>query len=402
MSLSFHWSRGLRTLGVMVSACALAAGIVVAPVVPVAPAQAEDHKITAADEAYFSRYSLASLHAQGYTGEGVIIAVIDGHVDTSIPELQGADIQDKTPCTVNPDQDSNDHATYIAQFLVAPDFGVAPGATIYSYAQAGVTREAGSDCSLGNNPHGLADQSTLIEQALNDGANIISISTTFARSDTESLRWAVARAVVQGVPIVVSMGNDGERNPDDALGTWGGVIGVGALETDGRYADYSNWGDGVSLVAVGKGVARQASTKRIFTVAGTSFSAPLIAGVLALAWAGFGSDITADQILQALAATASGSGGQWNERTGYGEVDPVAFLASDPTQYRDANPFEDKGGNPVVTFDDFEDYAAGVADPRFMFNDDEYVYRGVDEWVLNSDAYGYPAHLGTSPRYHAD
>lgn len=402
MSLSFHWSRGLRTLGVMVSACALAAGIVVAPVVPVAPAQAEDHKITAADEAYFSRYSLASLHAQGYTGEGVIIAVIDGHVDTSIPELQGADIQDKTPCTVNPDQDSNDHATYIAQFLVAPDFGVAPGATIYSYAQAGVTREAGSDCSLGNNPHGLADQSTLIEQALNDGANIISISTTFARSDTESLRWAVARAVVQGVPIVVSMGNDGERNPDDALGTWGGVIGAGALETDGRYADYSNWGDGVSLVAVGKGVARQASTKRIFTVAGTSFSAPLIAGVLALAWAGFGSDITADQILQALAATASGSGGQWNERTGYGEVDPVAFLASDPTQYRDANPFEDKGGNPVVTFDDFEDYAAGVADPRFMFNDDEYVYRGVDEWVLNSDAYGYPAHLGTSPRYHAD
>lgn len=402
MSLSFHWSRGLRTLGVMVSACALAAGIVVAPVVPVAPAQAEDHKITAADEAYFSRYSLASLHAQGYTGEGVIIAVIDGHVDTSIPELQGADIQDKTPCTVNTDQDSNDHATYIAQFLVAPDFGVAPGATIYSYAQAGVTREAGSDCSLGNNPHGLADQSTLIEQALNDGANIISISTTFARSDTESLRWAVARAVVQGVPIVVSMGNDGERNPDDALGTWGGVIGAGALETDGRYADYSNWGDGVSLVAVGKGVARQASTKRIFTVAGTSFSAPLIAGVLALAWAGFGSDITADQILQALAATASGSGGQWNERTGYGEVDPVAFLASDPTQYRDANPFEDKGGNPVVTFDDFEDYAAGVADPRFMFNDDEYVYRGVDEWVLNSDAYGYPAHLGTSPRYHAD
>ena len=402
MSLSFHWSRGLRTLGVMVSACALSAGIVVAPVVPVAPAQAEDHKITAADEAYFSRYSLASLHAQGYTGEGVIIAVIDGHVDTSIPELQGADIQDKTPCTVQTDQDSNDHATYIAQFLVAPDFGVAPGATIYSYAQAGVTREAGSDCSLGNNPHGLADQSTLIEQALNDGANIISISTTFARSDTESLRWAVARAVVQGVPIVVSMGNDGERNPDDALGTWGGVIGAGALETDGRYADYSNWGDGVSLVAVGKGVARQASTKRIFTVAGTSFSAPLIAGVLALAWAGFGSDITADQILQALAATASGSGGQWNERTGYGEVDPVAFLASDPTQYRDANPFEDKGGNPVVTFDDFEDYAAGVADPRFMFNDDEYVYRGVDEWVLNSDAYGYPAHLGTSPRYHAD
>lgn len=402
MSLSFHWSRGLRTLGVMASACALAAGIVVAPVVPVAPAHAVDHQITAADEAYYSRYSLASLHAQGYTGEGVIIAVIDGYIDTSIPELAGADIQDKTPCTVQTDQETNDHATYIAQFLVAPDFGVAPGATIYSYAQAGLKRDAGSDCSLGSNPHALADQAGLIEQALNDGANIISISTSFARGDAESLRWAVARAVVRGVPVVVSMGNEGQRNPDDVLATWGGVIGAGALETDGRYADYSNWGDGVSLVAVGEGVARRASTNSIYTVAGTSFSAPLIAGVLALAWAGFGSDITSDQILQALAATASGSGGQWNERTGYGEVDPVALLASDPTQYRDANPFEDKDGDLVVTFDNFEDYAAGVADPRFMFNDDEYVYRGVDEWVLNSDAYGYPAHLGTSPRYHAD
>lgn len=402
MSLSFHWSRGLRTLGVMASACALAAGIVVAPVVPVAPAHAVDHQITAADEAYYSRYSLASLHAQGYTGEGVIIAVIDGYIDTSIPELAGADIQDKTPCTVQTDQETNDHATYIAQFLVAPDFGVAPGATVYSYAQAGLKRDAGSDCSLGSNPHALADQAGLIEQALNDGANIISISTSFARSDAESLRWAVARAVVRGVPVVVSMGNEGQRNPDDVLATWGGVIGAGALETDGRYADYSNWGDGVSLVAVGEGVARRASTNSIYTVAGTSFSAPLIAGVLALAWAGFGSDITSDQILQALAATASGSGGQWNERTGYGEVDPVALLASDPTQYRDANPFEDKGGDLVVTFDNFEDYAAGVVDPRAIFNDDEYVYRGIDERVVNSDAYGYPAHLGTSPRYHAD
>ncbi len=402
MSLSFRWSRGLRTLGVMASACALAAGIVVAPVVPVAPAHAVDHQITAADEAYYSRYSLASLHAQGYTGEGVIIAVIDGYIDTSIPELAGADIQDKTPCTVQTDQETNDHATYIAQFLVAPDFGVAPGATIYSYAQAGLKRDAGSDCSLGSNSHALADQAGLIEQALNDGANIISISTSFARSDAESLRWAVARAVVRGVPVVVSMGNEGQRNPDDVLGTWGGVIGAGALETDGRYADYSNLGDGVSLVAVGEGVARRASTNSIYTVAGTSFSAPLIAGVLALAWAGFGSDITSDQILQALAATASGSGGQWNERTGYGEVDPVALLASDPTQYRDANPFEDKGGDLVVTFDNFEDYAAGVVDPRAIFNDDEYVYRGFDERVVNSDAYGYPAHLGTSPRYHAD
>ena len=93
MSLSFHWSRGLRTLGVMVSACALALTAVLSPVAPTAPAEAVDRKVTAADEAYYSRYNLDALRAQGYTGEGVIIAVIDGRIDTSIPELQGASIE---------------------------------------------------------------------------------------------------------------------------------------------------------------------------------------------------------------------------------------------------------------------------------------------------------------------
>ena len=389
----------LRALCVTVSACLLAVGTLVAP----APAaHADSHKVQASDEAYYSRYSLADLHARGYRGDGVIIAVIDSHIDASIPELQGADIVDKTPCEVTNEAESDDHATEVAQILVAPDFGVAPGATIYNYAYADDWGDVDSDCALGSNSAALARKPSLIEQALNDGVNIIVITSSYNEADEESLRWAVSRAVAAGVPVVVSMGNHGEYNASDTMGPFAGVIGSAALATDGTFADYSNWGDGVSLVAVGEGVARRASTNSIYTVAGTSFSAPLIAGVLALAWAGFGSDITADQILQALAATASGSGGQWNERTGYGEVDPVAFLASDPTQYRDANPFEDKGGNPVVTFNDFEDYAAGVADPRFIYNDDEYVYRGVDEGVLNSDAYGYPAHLGTSPRYRAD
>ena len=105
--------------------------------------------------------------------------------------------------------------------------------------------------------------------------------------------------------------------------------------------------------------------------------------------------------MQALAATARGSGGQWNERTGYGEVDPAALLGSDPTQYPDVHPFEEKGGNPVVTPDLIDDYYDGLANPSSVYNDDTYVYRGLDEEVVTSGASGYPAHLGTSPRYHA-
>ena len=387
----------LRALCVTVSACLLAVGTLVAP----APAaHADSHKVQASDEAYYSRYSLADLHARGYRGDGVIVAVIDSHIDASIPELRGADIQDKTPCKVTNDAESDDHATEVAQILVAPDFGVAPGATIYNYAYADDWGDVDSDCALGSNSAALARKPSLIEQALNDGANIIVITSSYNEADEESLRWAVSRAVAAGVPVVVSMGNDGEYNASDTMGPFAGVIGSAALATDGKYADYSNWGDGVSIAAVGQFYAREASTNQLKTVEGTSFSTPLIAGVLALAWDGFDGDVPSGQILQALAATARGSGGRWNDRTGFGEIDPVAFLASDPTQYPDENPFEDKGDDPVLTSDDIDDYVDGLVDPEDIYNDNEYVYRGIDERVVDSGAYGFPAHLGTSPRSH--
>ena len=389
--------RGLRALCVTVSACLLAVGTLVAP----APAaHADSHKVQASDEAYYSRYSLADLHARGYRGDGVIIAVIDSHIDASIPELQGADIVDKTPCEVTNEAESDDHATEVAQILVAPDFGVAPGATIYNYAYADDWGDVDSDCALGSNSAALARKPSLIEQALNDGVNIIVITSSYNEADEESLRWAVSRAVAAGVPVVVSMGNDGEYNASDTMGPFAGVIGSAALATDGTYADYSNWGDGVSIAAVGQFYAREASTNQLKTVEGTSFATPLIAGVLALAWDGFDGDVPSGQILQALAATARGSGGQWNDRTGFGEIDPVAFLASDPTQYPDENPFEDKGNDPVLTSDDIDDYVDGLVDPEDIYNDNEYVYRGIDERVVDAGAYGFPAHLGTSPRYH--
>ena len=283
--------RGLRALCVTVSACLLAVGTLVAP----APAaHADSRKVQASDEAYYSRYSLADLHARGYRGDGVIIAVIDSHIDASIPELRGADIQDKTPCKVTNDAESDDHATEVAQILVAPDFGVAPGATIYNYAHADDWGDVDSDCALGSNSAALARKPSLIEQALNDGVNIIVITSSYNKADEESLRWAVSRAVAAGVPVVVSMGNHGEYNASNTMGRFAGVIGSAALTTDGTHADYSNWGDGVSIAAVGEFYARKASTNQLKTVEGTSFATPLIAGVLALAWDGFDSDVPSE------------------------------------------------------------------------------------------------------------
>ena len=118
-----------RVLLAVVCASACALGVVA---VPVAPAHAAD-TITAADQPYFSYYHLDQARAKGYTGAGVTIAMIDGPVDTSRPELAGATVLDKSPCQINTADDSRRHGTEIASILVARDYGVAPQATLSSY-----------------------------------------------------------------------------------------------------------------------------------------------------------------------------------------------------------------------------------------------------------------------------
>ena len=402
MMRSIGRSRGLRALSVLASACALALTAVLSPVAPAAPAEAVDRKVRVSDEAYYSRYNLDALRAQGYTGEGVTIAVIDGRIDTSIPELQGADIVDKSTCDVPVDAESDEHATYIAQLLVAPDFGVAPKATIYNYPMVLDPQKSSDDCSLGTaRPAGRAATEYLIEQAINDGADIIAISSSYKKPQSEGMRWAISRAAVSGVPIVVSVGNEQARDPDDSLGMWGGVIGVSALDKDGNFADYSNYGEGVTLSAVGVVVGRSTLDNQLTEVSGTSFAAPMVAGFLALAWQRFaGGGANVDQVLQATLATAWGTNGQWNEYTGYGEINPAALLAADPSQYPEENPLLEKGSRFAFHEDDLYDYYYGLANPREVLNDDWYVYRGVDEESALSEGHGYEVHLGTSPLYH--
>ena len=403
MMRSIGRSRGSRVLSVLASACALALTAVLSPVAPAAPAEAVDSEITAADQGYYSRYNLDALRAQGYTGEGVTIAVIDGRIDTSIPELQGADIVDKSTCDVPVDADTDEHATFIAQLLVAPDFGVAPKATIYNYPMVLDPQKSSDDCSLGmTRPAGRAATEYLIEQAINDGADIISISSDYPDSRNSSMRWAISRAAVSGVPIVAPVGNESAYNPDDELGMWGGVIGAAALEEDGTVADYSNYGDGVTLATVGEIRGRSSIDGKRYKTSGTSYASPMIAGFLALAWQRFGAGASVDQILQAALATASGTNGQWNERTGYGEINPAALLAADPSQYPEENPLQEKGSRFAFHEDDVYNYYYGLANPREVLNDDWYVYRGVDEESALSEGHGYEVHLGTSPRYHVD
>ena len=376
------------------AACATALALA-APIIEASPARAAD-TITAADQPYFTYYHLDQARAKGYTGKGVTVAIIDGPVDTSVAELSGASISDKSPCPVNPSDDSRRHGTEVASLLVAREYGVAPDVTLNSYQTMSSGSTADSSCK---DSALIYKHASLINHAINDGAQIVSISISSNDRNT-SLKWAMARAMSSGTIIVAAIGNSASDNDSGSLATWSGVVGVSAVDINGARADYSSWGQGVTTAAVGGPIkAYDYGTSQIIETKGTSISTPIVAGFLALArqkWP----DATANQLLQLLVHTTVNTDGGWNQYTGYGLASPATMINTDPSQYPDENPLADKGGATSPTPEEVRQYADGIVDPSEIVYDNSYTYRGLDENTLTSTNNPYPTHIGTSPRYH--
>ena len=370
----------------------LTGGVVAAP-----PAHAEDREITAADQPYYSYYHLDSARAKGYTGAGVTIAIIDGSVDTSVPELAGAKITDKTPCTVHSSTEHAAHGTTIAALLVSHDYGVVPDATLLAYQSHDPTSTVDSDCEPASKMP-LSGLPSLINHAINDGAVIINYSAESPRL-SDDLKWALARAMSQGVIITTAVGNSHSDENDTSLSQWSGVVGVSAIDTDGKFASYSSWGQGVTTTAIGGPVLARDADGNISSTQGTSFSAPIVAGALAQARAKW-PNATSNQLLQLLINTAVGHEQGWNQYGGYGAANLGGMLNTDPSQYPDENPLADKGGGSSPTPAEVRQYADGLVDPTQIAYDNSYVYRGLDESQVTNKDNPYPTHLGTAPRFH--
>ena len=385
--------RAARALTTAASALALAAGaLTLAP----APAHAADPITT---QEYFSYYHLDAARQKGYTGKGVTIALIDGPVDTSAPELAGANIVDKSRCTIEDSPKGIHHATDMATLLVSPYTGVAPDATLYSYQFSNADSVSAGTCMSGGL---LTDtMAILINQAIDDGAQIISISQGTPEGSSE-LQWALVRAMSEGVIVVASAGNTASDNSIEQLIRWSGVVGVSAINSDGTFASYSSWGNGVVTAAFGGPVNTiDPNTGAPTTASGTSNSTALVSGMLALArqkWP----NATTNQILQSLVRSGLNPNHEWNQYTGYGAIDGGGLVIDDPSQYPDENPLLNKPGGSEPTADEVADYTDGIISPIETTGlPDSYVYRGADDQVVmyQSDL-KTPLHLGTSPRYH--
>jgi len=280
-----------RTTPALVGAITLTAALILGPT----PWALADQTITT--QPYYAASGIKALHAQGLDGSGIKIAVIDGPVDTSVPELLGVNVITKSFCDLKYAPSGIAHATNIAAILASPDYGWAPKATILNYTHP-VDQDVPAGMTMSDYVNGCpmdsVDPGFLINQALNDGANVISMSFGMGTGMAESsvIGNALTRAMNLQVPVIASAGN--ESTTIDWSGLAGGstILSVGAVDGTGKKAAYSNYGTGMSLMAYGGPplTYRNPDSKGHLTVitkgdtGGTSMAAPMVAGALALAY----------------------------------------------------------------------------------------------------------------------
>lgn len=264
------------------------------------------------------------------TGAGVLVAVVDSGVDSDHPQLRtagrvwpGEDFFQVGRLRANFDCDS--HGTAVASIIAAASAsgigfrGMAPGARILPVrvAERGVTDGSTNEID----PVVLAQG---IRYAAAQGAKVINLSLSGQRDD-RVVRDAIAFARSRDALVIAAVGNDqsdGRSGLPSYPAAYDGVLGVGAIDIDGKRLSGSQVGSYVDLTAPGGNVVGSARRGGHNYYSGTSFATPFVAGTAALVRAAM-PRLNAQEVAQRLLATASPArGGTAGTAYGAGVVDP--------------------------------------------------------------------------------
>ncbi len=276
------------------------------------------------------------------------IAILDSGVDSSHEEWRGPGSPLVAPrSTIRRNANAGDwgrsgHGTHVAGIAAAPANGVGVvGVAPASGATAAVMPVQIADAA------GRSTDETMIRGirwAVRRGAKVINISAGgpgFSKAFEAVVLWAADR----GVLIVSSVGNEGDlENGLNYPAAYQRVLGVGAqcdaeinADCPRRFgvARFSNQNESVDVVAPGVNVISSLPrrvSERVVAPGyglkdGTSMAAPYAAGVAALAQAGNGGRLSADQLRRHLENTATDLGVRGrDDRAGHGAVNPRAAV----------------------------------------------------------------------------
>lgn len=218
------------------------------------------------------------LHNAGLSGKGLKIGILDtglrdkGHDDFNYESVVAA--QSFTKETVI---DGHGHGTWVNGAISAKlnNTGVVGGAYNAEIYVAKVLENSGNG--------GLIPLVKGTQWLIEKGCHIINGSLGFGNSQiVENYRYVLNEGIKSGVVFVFASGNGGKKNEIDFPSVIDNVFSVGAIDSSGRIASFSNKGIELDVVAPGVNVLGISKVSGGFVgMSGTSQASPLVTSFLA-------------------------------------------------------------------------------------------------------------------------
>jgi len=269
------------------------------------------------------------------------IAVLDTGVDANVPELAGRVVSPFSALDGSTDvADSDGHGTEVAAMAAgAPGLfeGIAPTARVMPIKIFGPGGDTSAQILVKAIQHAVQARAGVINIS---GANPLSAVDP---QDSSVVQMAIESAFASGVLTVAAAGNEGKWQPD-VPESYPHVISVGSVDGTLARSTFSNSGPWLDVMSVGQDLTLpepKAVCPSGYGVAnGTSFSAPAVAGAVAIlrqlhpTW-------TPEQISAVLRATATDmSPPGFDDDSGYGLLNVAAAAAATPPRV-DATELDD-------------------------------------------------------------
>ena len=273
------------------------------------------------------RINAPEVWSQGIEGDNVVVAVIDGMVDSSHTQLSAniaintneipnnnvdddgnGFVDDYKGIQVNKETNNpslNRHGTHVSGIIVA-DQAMGPIAGIAQRAKVLPAQFIGNDGG-----GSIGDAIVALNYVASRGAKIINMSWGLDSCiEVPTLQSTLAQLSSQGILLVSAAGNGDSRGVGvnmDKLPAYPSAynfatqINVAATTMSDFLIGFSNYGvKTVHVAAPGVGIYSTTPNNQVATMSGTSMAAPIVSGAAALLWSAVPT-ATAAQIKQALA-----------------------------------------------------------------------------------------------------